>query len=274
MRSHEEMMSLILNKAMDERILLVTQEGSRNTSSYDQFSDYDITYFTNDIESFDDDFVEDFGDLMILQKPEAMDCLKNAKTYLMMFQDGNRIDLKIAPLIDLQTYLQEENVTVLLDKKGLCDKKIYVNHTYEVQMLNHEEAYACLNEFYWIALYVLKGIMRNDLHYANYFFSHICMEECLKMMSFDIQLYHEEKIKMGKCYKRIYDYIPEEDRLLIKKWFHSANQKEMSEALLACMTLFETYAKDAYSFMKWDLPVEVSCVRQYVDLQLENLREI
>lgn len=271
MRSHSEMMSLILSKAEDERIVLVTQEGSRNTSEADCYSDYDITYFTDHLESFDDTFIEDFKEIMILQKPEAMECLKNAKTYLMMFQDGNRIDLKIAPLSDLNTYLREENVQVLVDKKQLCTQKEYINHTYEVKMLSYEEAASCLNEFYWIALYVLKGILRNDLHYANYFFTHICMEECLKMMSFDIQLHHKEKIKMGKCYKRIYDYIDDEDALLMKKWFHTANQIEMSEALESCMKLFDVYSKDAYCMMKWNRNEEAEKVSGYIQKKLLSL---
>ena len=268
MRSHEEMKRLILSKAEDERIVLVTQEGSRNTLEADAFSDYDITYFTNAPDSFDDSFIEDFGEIMILQKPQAMDSLKNARTYLMMFQDGNRIDLKIAPLSDLNTYLSEENVQVLLDKKRLCDQKEYINHTYEVKRLSYEEAILCLNEFYWIVLYVLKGILRNDLHYANYFFTHICMEECLKMMSFDIQLHHDEKIKMGKCYKRIYAYINTEDAHLMKKWFHTADQKEMSTALKACMSLFEAYSKDAFDIMKWKRPQEAEKVSHYVKEKL------
>ena len=132
MRSQSEMMELILSKAKDERILLITQEGSRNTDEADVFSDYDITYFVEDVNDFDDTFIRDFGDIMILQKPEAMPCLKHARTYLMMFQDGNRIDLKIAPLSDLQEYLREENVHVIIDKRNLCTKKDYLNHTYEI----------------------------------------------------------------------------------------------------------------------------------------------
>ena len=39
MRSHSEMMKLIFSKVEDERILLVTQEGSRNSNEADAFSD-------------------------------------------------------------------------------------------------------------------------------------------------------------------------------------------------------------------------------------------
>ncbi|WP_273401970.1 aminoglycoside 6-adenylyltransferase [Traorella massiliensis] len=272
MRSHSEMMKLIFSKAEDERILLVTQEGSRNSNEADAFSDYDITYFVEDIDTFDDTFIEDFGEIMILQKPEAMACLKHAKTYLMMFQDGNRIDLKIAPLCDLETYLHEENVHVLLDKRNLCLQKDYINHTYEIEMLSYSDALACINEFYWISLYVLKGILRHDLLYANYYFTHICMEECLKMMSFDIQLQHQEKLKLGKCYKRIFEYIDHRDHELMNKWFHTASTLEMGEALLSCMSLFEAYAKDAFSQLNWSMPKEVENVTNYVYRKLNRKR--
>ncbi len=270
MRSQSEMMELILSKAKDERILLITQEGSRNTDEADVFSDYDITYFVEDVNDFDDTFIRDFGDIMILQKPEAMPCLKHARTYLMMFQDGNRIDLKIAPLSDLQEYLREENVHVIIDKRNLCTKKDYLNHTYEIEILSHSKALACINEFYWIALYVLKGILRHDLLYANYYFTHICMEECLKMMSFDIQLHHHEKIKLGKCYKKIFEYIDEHDHELMEKWFHTASNLEMSEALLSCMYLFKSYAKDAFSRSGWTMPKEVDRVERYISKKLSK----
>ena len=80
------------------------------------------------------------------------------------------------------------------------------------------------------------------------------MEECLKMMSFDIQLQHQEKLKLGKCYKRIFEYIDHRDHELMNKWFHTASTLEMGEALLSCMSLFEAYAKDAFSQLNWSMP--------------------
>ena len=52
MRTPEEMIELILNKAReDERIRAVTIEGSRANSNavHDEFSDFDICYFVTDV---------------------------------------------------------------------------------------------------------------------------------------------------------------------------------------------------------------------------------
>jgi aminoglycoside 6-adenylyltransferase len=107
MRTEQEIISLILNIAKcDLRIRAVVMSGSRANPNVakDIFQDFDITYFVSDIESFknDENWIRKFGEIMILQIPEAMvnppPMGDGRFTYLMQFMDGNRIDLTLFPL--------------------------------------------------------------------------------------------------------------------------------------------------------------------------------
>ena len=78
MRSKKQVYDTILNFArMNERIRVVTLEGSRTNINIppDDFQDYDITFFVTDMQSFinDDNWLNVFGERLILQKPEDME---------------------------------------------------------------------------------------------------------------------------------------------------------------------------------------------------------
>ena len=101
MRNEQEMMDLILDVAKaDERIRSVLLVGSRANPAVpkDNYQDYDITYFVTDIVPFYNNpaWVEAyFGKPLIMQMPEAMryPAGDGSFNYLMIFPDGNRIDL-------------------------------------------------------------------------------------------------------------------------------------------------------------------------------------
>jgi|SRR5690625_2963106 len=107
LRSEREMMQIILNVALDEeRIRAVGMNGSRTNPNApkDPFQDYDIVYLVTDVQSFINDsrWIDVFGERIIMQIPEDMAMfpaeLGGRYSYLMLFEDGNRIDLILAPI--------------------------------------------------------------------------------------------------------------------------------------------------------------------------------
>jgi len=107
MRSEEEMLDLIIGTAHeDDRIRAVYMNGSRTNPNApkDIFQDYDIVYVVTETASFleDGQWINKFGDLLIKQEPDLYDQLagkdmefSRSYGYLMLFTDGNRIDLHI-----------------------------------------------------------------------------------------------------------------------------------------------------------------------------------
>src|SRR5699024_8646725 len=87
--------------------------------------DYDITYLVTEMDVFiqDEQWLDVFGERIILQKPEAMSLyypqLGTWFSYLMLFEDGTRIDLTLIPLEELNLYLSSDSlIKILLDKEG------------------------------------------------------------------------------------------------------------------------------------------------------------
>src|SRR6476620_665620 len=110
MRTEQEMLDLILETARcDERIRVVVMNGSRANPNAprDPFQDFDIVYVVRDVAPFRHnlEWIKRFGELMILQMPEAMQDPPpendGSFTYLMLFSDGNRIDLTLFPIAKL-----------------------------------------------------------------------------------------------------------------------------------------------------------------------------
>lgn len=128
MRTEQEMFVLILDFArQDERIRVVVMNGSRANphAPRDVFQDYDIVFVVTEMDSFlaSDAWLDYFGRRVIMQKPEGMELFPSEGTnrfsYLMLFEDGNRIDLTLLPLEELGPYLKEDSILqVLLDKDG------------------------------------------------------------------------------------------------------------------------------------------------------------
>ena len=113
MRSEQEMLELILSTAEnDDRIRAVIMNGSRTNPNArrDVFQDFDIAYLVTDVDSFRNDhaWINRFGELMILQMPEAMKdpppMNDERFSYLMQFTDGNRIDLTLFPIAKLHEF--------------------------------------------------------------------------------------------------------------------------------------------------------------------------
>ncbi|HCU33054.1 MAG TPA: aminoglycoside adenylyltransferase, partial [Ruminococcaceae bacterium] len=125
MRSEKQVYDTILNFArMNERIRVVTLEGSRTNINIppDDFQDYDITFFVTDMQSFinDDNWLNVFGERLILQKPEDMElfpAVEKGFSYLMLFTDDVKIDLTLLPLDLIDEYFTwDKLVKLLLDK--------------------------------------------------------------------------------------------------------------------------------------------------------------
>lgn len=107
MRNEQEMMDLIINTSKeDKRIRAVYMNGSRTNPNVpkDIFQDYDIVYVVTETSTFieDKNWINIFGDLLMIQEPDKLAYgigldvnFEHRYAYLMLFTDGNRIDLTL-----------------------------------------------------------------------------------------------------------------------------------------------------------------------------------
>lgn len=219
MRTEEEIMNLLFGVVQnDQRIRAVGMEGSRTNPNApkDRFQDYDVSFFITEMASFlvDDKWLNVFGDRIIMQKPEAMTLFPPALggwfSYLMLFTDGNRIDLKLIPLADIKKYIESERglVKVLMDKDGLFPKLAPpTDKYYNVRKPSNKEFSDCCNEFWWVSTYVAKGLARREILYAIDHLNLYVRPELLRMLSWRTGIDAGFSVSMGKNYKYMEHYI-------------------------------------------------------------------
>ena len=129
MRTETEMMNLILQIANALNVDAVALSGSRINQKVqtDEFQDYDVVYIVDDIDNLTSDlsWLDQFGKRIIEQEVS----LGNRRLYLMLFEDGNRIDLTLCPKSHIQEWVDSEaGFTVLEDEKGLFEPYLSLIH--------------------------------------------------------------------------------------------------------------------------------------------------
>ncbi|MEC0246410.1 aminoglycoside 6-adenylyltransferase [Paenibacillus chitinolyticus] len=252
MRSEQEMFNLVLTVAEnDSRVRAVGLNGSRTNPNVpkDIFRDYDIVYLVTDMESFinDPEWVNVFGERMIMQTPEEMALfpneLGNRFTYLMLFEDGNRIDLMLIPLEEKEMYCREDKLTViLLDKdNALPVVPPPTDEDYWVQRPSAEFYADCCNEFWWVSTYVAKGLWRQEILYA---IDHMNLVRAmlLKMLEWKVGIDTGFSLSIGKNGKFLKRYLDKESWSKLLSTYENGSYEQVWNALYAMGELFEPAA--------------------------------
>ena len=111
MRTDKEMLGLILQIAKKIQVDAVALSGSRTDTKapQDEFQDYDVVYVVDDLDNLTSDlaWLDQFGTRII----EQHNILGNRRLYLMLFEDGNRIDLTLCPKDHIQEWVESELLT-------------------------------------------------------------------------------------------------------------------------------------------------------------------
>jgi aminoglycoside 6-adenylyltransferase len=264
MRSEQEMLEIIVNTAKnDDRIRAAMINGSRvnPNAKRDIFQDFDITYFVTDIESFTNNhtWIERFGEIMILQMPEAMEDpppLNNGHfAYLMQFTDGNRIDLTLFPLAKLHEFERESLSLMLLDKDSIFEPLPAPSESDYLPKPPTAKAFSdCCNEFWWVSTYVAKGLWREEIIYAKYMLDNAVREQLTKMLTWHVGIKTQFRHGPGKFGKHLKQYIEPVHWSMLEKTYSDASYDKTWEALRMMCDLFRTIAIGVAEYFRFDYP--------------------
>ncbi|MGN6715258.1 aminoglycoside 6-adenylyltransferase [Anaerocolumna jejuensis] len=224
MRSENEMFDLILGIAReDERIRAVYMNGSRTNPNVtrDSYQDYDIVYVVTETASFlkDKDWIGKFGDIAMVQEPDSNDLgfgmnadYSRSYGWLMLFMDGNRIDLHIQiKEVTEEEYTADTLTVPLLDKDSILPSIPLSNDSgYWIQKPSKCRYDGCCNEFWWCLNNVAKGLVRNQMPYAMRMYHKTVHAELDKMIEWYIGTQTGFKISAGKWGKYFKKYLPHE----------------------------------------------------------------
>jgi aminoglycoside 6-adenylyltransferase len=266
MRSENEMMDLILNIAKEDNLIrAVIMNGSRvnPNAKRDIFQDYDIIYVVTELDDFirNLDWINQFGEMMILQLPDDMEDPppegNSSYAYLMQFADGNRIDLTIVPVSKLTEFLNDSLSVLLLDKDGIIPPFPPADESSYLPSPPTEKAYDdCCNEFWWVSPYVAKGLWRRELTYARQMFDLYVRDQLMKMLTWYIGVQNNFLVNPGKFGKSFQQYLEPDlwDQLFCT--YADADYDHIWDALLAMCDLFRSVAIPVAEHFGFEYPTQ------------------
>ena len=274
MRSEKEVYDIVLNFAKtDKRIRMVTLEGSRTNTNIppDDFQDFDITFFVTDMDSFtsDDKWLDIFGERLILQKPEDMElfpAVEKGFSYLMLFTDDVKIDLTLLPLELIDEYFTwDKLVKLLLDKDNRIVKPpIPTDIDYHLQKPTQRMFDDCCNEFWNTTTYVVKGLCRKEILFAIDHMNDIVRKELLRMISWLIGIKQGFHFSLGKNYKFMKQYVPEELWERLMSTYNMDSYPHMWESFEQCMALFREVSSEVACQLDYQYPLYDEKISNYV----------
>ena len=271
MRTETEMMNLILQIAKKLQVDAVAMSGSRTNpkAPKDEFQDYDVVYIVEDLDGLiaDLSWLDQFGKRII----EQHNVLDHRHLYLMLFKDGNRIDLTLCPKDHIQEWVNSEaDYTVLQDEKGLFVPYFPSPQRYWTSSASQTDFEKAWNEFWWVSAYVVKGICRNQLIYATDHLYGICQQELLKVLAWQVAS-DKRTVDVGKNYKYLFQYLPTEKEKEFSALLDFSNIEKITQSLFATMQRFHREAQILAQKMGFDYDKDVAeKMMRYAEEKLET----
>ncbi|WP_219137943.1 aminoglycoside 6-adenylyltransferase [Streptococcus mitis] len=258
MRTEPEILDLIFHTAKTLQVEAIAMFGSRTNSQapQDEFQDYDVVYVVDDLDNLTNDlsWLDQFGKRLIEQEVT----LGHRRLYLMLFEDGNRIDLTLCPKQQIQEWVDSEaDYTVLKDDKGLFESYLPSPKRYWTNPASQTNFEKACNEFWWVSAYVVKGICRNQLIYATDHLYGICQQELLKVLAWQVAS-DRGVVDIGKNYKYLFQYLPTENGEEFSNLLDFSSLDKITQSLLATMQLFHQEAQSLAQKMGFDYDKEVA----------------
>ena len=270
MRTETEMLDVILQTAETLQVEAVAMSGSRANSQApkDEFQDYDVVYVVDDLDNLTSDlaWLDPFGTRII----EQHNILGHRRLYIMLFEDGNRVDLTLCPKDHIQEWVDSEaDYTVLKDEKGLFDSYTTSPQRYWTSPASQTDFEKACNEIWWVSAYVVKGICRNQIIYATDHLYGICQQELLKVLAWQVAS-DKGTVDVGKNYKYLFNYIPAEKEKEFSALLDFSSIDKITQSLFATMKLFHREAQ-AFS-LKTGFPYDKETAEKMIQYAKERLR--
>ena len=264
MRSAEEIKRLIIDVAKnDDRIRAVLLNGSRanNKIPSDKYQDFDIVYVTDDFESLiaDREWTNKFGEKLIWQLPDEMVVGQkepekgNRFSLLMLFTDGNRIDLTLLSKKEIDPNGKTDSLTIVwLDKDNMFPNiPLPSDLDYLVKEPTEKEFLDTCNEFWWVCTYVAKGLLRNEIIYSKEMLETVVRPMFMNVISWHIGLETNFSVSIGKAGKFISNFLSPELYQQILQTYSDQVVENNWRALFLMMDIFGQLARAVSGKLKF-----------------------
>ena len=258
MRTEPEILDLILQTAKTLQVKAVAMSGSRTCPKAlkDEFQDYDVVYIVDDLYNLMSDlsWLNKFGKRIIEQEVS----LGHRRLYLMLFEDGNRIDLTLCPKEYIQEWVDSEaGFTILEDTENLFEAYFPNLERHWITPATETDFKNSCNEFWWVSAYVVKGIYRKQVIYTTDHLYGIFQQEFLKILAWQVAS-DRRVVDIGKNYKYLFNYLPTEKEKEFSNLLDFSSIDKITQSLFATMELFHQEAQFLAYKMGFDYDMEVA----------------
>lgn len=268
MRTENEMMDVILEAAgNNDNVRAVYMNGSRTNPNVpkDIFQDYDIVYVVKETSPLIDDksWLKVFGELLMIQEPDKNDTVAgiqkdsaNSYGYLMLFADGNRIDLQLQSIEGaLERYRSDKLTVPLLDKDNILPAiPDPTDSDYHVKKPTETEFSGTCNNFWWCQQNVAKGIWRDELPYSKNMFECIIRPHLDEAVSWWIGIQSNFGLSPGKSGKYFKENLPDSYWEMYRATYSDGNYNNFWEAVFTACSLFRELAREVAESLEYNYP--------------------
>lgn len=282
MRTEQEMMDLILDTARsDDRVLAAYLKGSRTNpkAPRDCYQDFDVMYVVTETRSFiqDPSWLSRFGPVALMQEQDTafgygqrfhiQEGYEESYSWLLLFDDGNRIDIGIELLPVMESGRNRNKLFLpLLDKIGcLPQLPPPTDEDFYIQRPSEKGFYGCCNEFFWCLCDVAKGIARDELPFAMTTYNTLVRDMLELMLDWYIGTYTHCAISSGKLHKYFKKYLPPDFYEEYIKTYTDGDYHHFWAAIQAAYALFRKTALLVAQYFQFSYPAqEEEASRNYI----------
>jgi len=261
----------------EEKVRGVVLVGSRAIDQADKLSDFDISVFVSDTESFlhDDQWVKDIANVWVYSSDKYIWENVDVPTRLVIYEGGIKVDYSLWNKTIVSRLSQSDfydtGYKVLLDKDKLFENLRKITPTPRIKEKPSEEEFIHVVKEYWFEAYhVAKYLKREDLW-------------LVKFRDYgSVKYYLLEMMEWYMLAKNNWDYDVKWDGKRIKKWldkdvyddlfkvFAHFDAEDSWNALVENNKLFSKLAKQTAQHLHYHYPSDVDGNITKFTLQLKS----
>jgi aminoglycoside 6-adenylyltransferase len=119
---------------------------------------------------------------------------------LILFTDGNRIDLTLLPKNEIKANYKADSLTIVwLDKDNMFSNIGLPNDSdYLVKEPTEKEFLDTCNEFWWVCTYVARGLVRNVIIYSKEMLETVVRPMFMSVIAWHIGIETNFSVSVGK----------------------------------------------------------------------------
>jgi aminoglycoside 6-adenylyltransferase len=246
-------------------VRVVEMNGSRANPyvSKDDFQDFDIVFYVQDVNMFKSDFDYEkiFGEVLVKQTADDQRDYNSASNqeyvYLIQFKDGSRLDLTLLDICHLDKYgIQDSLSKIILNKDGRPIVSRGDESSYFVQPPEKKDFSFSVNEFFWVTPYVAKGLARNQIFYSLKHIG-ILRTELERVLDWWIGMENNFEVSVGKAKSRYEKLLPQAWYEVYKKSYCDYQQENINKALYLMANLYDEVSNKLAKRFNFDYDINL-----------------